>query len=264
MAGNRSPSLPHGALARLGSLDINNLLAGLRKVPLGYGALLALLLLGAVGLSQLLQERMARHLVEKVLESQKIKIRDRVTGFDGTLAAPAGSVGHDMRVSRLLGRLLDTQDASHESFSRPLYVATTEGQVLAQREGTPSKAERVPQDLWSKLAPVAGSKDLAVLPNGSNYLVVAPITTLRALAVCVVDGGWVRQTVAEELGVLQLAEGLFILVAVGSVLGLAVKDAQGRLQRQVLLEERNQDLERLSRIDQLTNLHNRFGLQAIS
>ena len=430
MAGNRSPSLPHGALARLGSLDINNLLAGLRKVPLGYGALLALLLLGAVGLSQLLQERMARHLVEKVLESQKIKIRDRVTGFDGTLrraetsvsryanlvsyrsadlaseggsfeaiaqrdpdgswraprsrfdpladsniwvppsvplneanklffqrafaitrvfglgaqnevlenawmlpliggmtafwpsnpnylynasstldyrdtpwvtltdpkrnptheprwvgpeydpaardwsisvVAPffrdgqwAGSVGHDMRVSRLLGRLLDTQDGSHESFSRPLYVATTEGQVLAQREGTPSKGERVPQDLWSKLAPVAGSKDLAVLPNGSNYLVVAPITTLRALAVYVVDGGWVRQTVAEELGVLQLAEGLFILVAVGSVLGLAVKDAQGRLQRQVLLEERNQDLERLSRIDQLTNLPNRFGLQAIS
>jgi hypothetical protein len=46
---------------------------------------MALLLLGALGLSQLLQARMARQLVDKVLESQKIKIRDRVRGFDATL-----------------------------------------------------------------------------------------------------------------------------------------------------------------------------------
>ena len=57
----------------------------IRRVPLGLGALMTLLLLGAIGLSQLLQERMARHLVDKVLESQKIKIRDRVTTFDSTL-----------------------------------------------------------------------------------------------------------------------------------------------------------------------------------
>jgi diguanylate cyclase (GGDEF)-like protein len=122
----------------------------------------------------------------------------------------------------------------------------------------------VPQALWSKIAPVAGTAELQVIPNGSNYLVVAPIPTLRALGVYLVDGGWIRQTVAEELGALQLAEGLFILVAVGSVLGLAVKDAHGRRQRQALLEERNQDLERISRVDQLTSLPNRLGLQKFS
>ena len=95
----------------------------------------------------------------------------------------------------------------------------------------------------------------------SNYLVVAPISTLRAMAVYLVDGGWIRQTVSEELIVLQLAEGLFILVAVGSVLGLALKDAQARRQQQALLEQRNSDLERISRIDQLTLLPNRLGLQ---
>lgn len=430
MGGLVSRALPHGALASLSSLSSGSLLAGLRRLPLGLGALMTLLLLGAVGLSQLLQERMARHLVEKVLESQKIKIRDRVTGFDATLrraetsvsryanlvsyrtadlareggsfeaiaqrdpdgswrtprsrfdpltdanlwvppsvplsdtnrrffqrsytitrvfgqgaqnevlenawmlpliggmtafwptnpnylynasasldyratpwvtftdpkvnpaheprwvgpeydpaardwsisvVAPffrdghwAGSVGHDMRVSRLMGKLIDPQEASQESFSRPLYVATTDGHVLAQREGAPAKGERVPGFLWRKIAPLAGSRELAVVPNGSNYLVVAPISTLHALALYLVDGGWIRQTVAEELGVLQLAEGLFILVAVGSVLGLAVKDAQSRRQRQALLEERNQDLERISRIDQLTSLPNRLGLQESS
>jgi diguanylate cyclase (GGDEF)-like protein len=426
----QAPSLSHGILPRLTSLDTVRWLSGVRRLPLGFGALMTLLLLGAVGLSQLLQERMARHLVEKVLESQKIKIRDRVAGFDGTLrraetsvsryanlvsyrsadlaseggsfeaiaqrdpdgswrtprsrfdpladsniwvppsvplteankrffqrsyaitrvfglgaqnevlenawmlpliggmtafwptnpnylynasssldyrgtpwvtltdpkvnpaheprwvgpeydpaardwsisvVAPffrdghwAGSVGHDMRVSRLLGKLIDPQDATQESFSRPLYVATTDGRVLAQREGAPAKGERVPESLWRKLAPEAGARELAVVPNGSNYLVVAPISTLRALAVYLVDGGWIRQTVAEELGVLQLAEGLFILVAVGSVLGLAIKDGQSRRQRQLLLEERNQDLELISRVDQLTGLPNRLGLQEFS
>ena len=339
MGGLVSRALPHGALASLSSLSSGSLLAGLRRLPLGLGALMTLLLLGAVGLSQLLQERMARHLVEKVLESQKIKIRDRVTGFDATLrraetsvsryanlvsyrtadlareggsfeaiaqrdpdgswrtprsrfdpltdaniwvppsvplsdtnrrffqraytitrvfgqgaqnevlenawmlpliggmtafwptnpnylynasasldyratpwvtltdpkvnpaheprwvgpeydpaardwsisvVAPffrdghwAGSVGHDMRVSRLMGKLIDPQEASQESFSRPLYVATTAGHVLAQREGAPAKGERVPWSLWRKIAPLAGSRELAVVPNGSNYLVVA-------------------------------------------------------------------------------------------
>lgn len=425
-----SRMLPHGALAPLSSLSPGSLRAGLRRLPLGLGALMTLLLLGAVGLSQLLQERMARYLVEKVLESQKIKIRDRVAGFDATLrraessvsryaslvsyrtadlaseggtfeaiaqrdpdgswrtprsrfdpltdaniwvppsvplndtnrrffqraytitrvfgqgaqnevlenawmlpliggmtaywptnpnylynasssldyrgtpwvtltdpkvnpaleprwvgpeydpaardwsisvVAPffrdghwAGSVGHDMRVSRLMGKLIDPQEASQESFSRPLYVATINGNVLAQREGAPAKGERVPGSLWRKIAPLAASRELAVVPNGSNYLVLVPISTLHALALYLVDGGWIRQTVTEELGVLQLTEGLFILVAVGSVLGLAVKDAQGRRQRQALLEERNQDLERISRLDQLTSLPNRLGLQESS
>ena len=295
---------------------LSALLGQLRRLPLGMGALMTLLLLASVGLSQILQERMARHLVDKVLESQKIKIRDRVGGFDATLrraetsvsryaslisyassdlsvdqesfeamakrdpdgswrmprsrfdpltdsnlwippsvplnqatkrffvrantitrifglgsqndvlenawmlplvggmtafwpsnpnylynassslsylntpwvtltdpkvnpaheprwvgpeydpaagdwsisvVAPffhdgqwAGSVGHDMRVSRLLGKLIDRQDATQEAFSKPLYVATISGHVLAKRVGAPAKGERVPADLWAK------------------------------------------------------------------------------------------------------------------
>ena len=399
----------------------------LQRTPFGIGALVSLLTLGAIGLSQVLQERMARHLVDKVLESQRIRIRDRVGAFDGTLrnaeasvrryaelisysssdlaavggsftalaqrdpdgswrmprsrfdplndanlwvppsvplnedtkrffvrslgitrifglgsqnalvenawmlpliggmtafwptnanylynatstlnyrdtpwvtlsdpkvnparqprwvgpeydpaardwsisvVAPffrdgqwAGSVGHDMRASRLLGKLIDRQDTSQESFSRPLYVATRDGHVMAKQEGAPSKGERVPDALWRKLTPWLAKPDLAVVPNGSNYLVIAPIPTLRALAVYLVDGGWIRRTVGEELGVLQLAEGLFILVSVGSVVGFAFKEAQVRRQQQQLLEQRNQDLEQITRIDLLTKLPNRLGLQ---
>lgn len=402
-------------------------LGSLRQLPLGLGALFTLIALGALGLSQVLQDRMAHHLVEKVLESQRNRIRDRVTAFDGTLhnaeasvrryadlisyrssdlateggaftalaqrdpdgswrvprsrfdplshanvwvppdvpltpdnqrffvrsaaitrifglgaqnavfenawmlpliggmtafwptnpnylynatssldyrgtpwvtltdprinpaheprwvgpeydpaardwsisvVAPffrdgqwAGSVGHDMRVSRLLGKLIDRQDGTQEAFSRPLYVATTDGRVLASQDGAPAKGETVPAAIWSKLRSKLNAQDLAVVSNGANYLVLAPITTLRAVAIYLVDGGWIRQTVREELQVLQIAEGLFILVSLGSVVGFALKDAQSRRQQQQLLEQRNQDLEQVTRIDQLTGLPNRLGLQ---
>ena len=399
----------------------------LKRLPIGLGALFTLVALGAAGLSALLQERMARHLVDKVLVSQRNRIRDQVSGFDGTLrnaeasvrryadlisyrtsdladvggsfsaqahrdadgswrlprarfdperdsnlwvppsvplsdanqrfflrangvtrifgqgarnavienawmlpliggmtaywpsnpsylynassslsylstpwvtltdpqvnpkheprwvgpeydpaardwsisvVAPffrdgvwAGSVGHDMRVSRLLGKLIETRDAGEEAFSRPLFVASRDGHVLARQNGAPSKGERVPPEIWQRLKPLIGSQELAVVPNGSNYLVMAPITTLRAVAVYLVDGGWIRQTVGEELKVLQLAEGLFILVTVGSLVAFLVKDAQSRRQHQQLLEQRNRDLEQVARIDSLTQLPNRLGLQ---
>lgn len=176
----------------------------------------------------------------------------------------AGSVGHNMCVSRFLGKLIDPKNASQESFSRLLPVTTTDGQVLAQRVGHRPRASECPRRSGARLTRRSAPENWRWCPNGSNHLVVAPIPTLRALAMYVVDGGWIRQTVAEELGVLQMAEGLFILLAVGSVLGLAIKDAQGRRQRQALLEERNQDLERITRIDQLTSLPNRLGLKEFS
>lgn len=89
---NHAPSLPHGVLTLQNSLNLGRLLSGVRRLPLGFGALMTLLLLGAEGLSQLLQVRMARHRVEKVLKSQKIKIRDRVAGFDATLRRAETSV----------------------------------------------------------------------------------------------------------------------------------------------------------------------------
>jgi hypothetical protein len=173
----------------------------------------------------------------------------------------AGSVGHDMRVSRLLGLLIEPNASAQDSFSRPLYVTTSDGSVLAKREGAPARGERVPAPLLHKMQQALTSNKLAVVANRSNYLVLAPITTLHAWAVYVVDGGWIRQTLRDELSLLHSAEGLFVVVSVGAVVGLAAKDAQARRQRQSLLEQRNQDLERLSRIDQLTLLPNRLGLQ---
>ncbi|MFM7267676.1 MAG: EAL domain-containing protein [Cyanobium sp.] len=399
----------------------------LRGLPIGIGALFALVAIAAVGLSQVLQERMSRHLVEKVLESQRQRINDRVSSFDGTLrnaeasvrrfadlisfrsvdlqdvsgsleefaqrdpdgswrlprsrfdpehdsnlwvppmvplsehnqrfflrantitrifglgaqnavienawmlplvggmtafwptnpsylynasssldyrhtpwvtltdpkrnpaheprwvgpeydpaardwsisvVAPffqdgrwAGSVGHDMRASRLLGKLIDSRDAGREGFSRPLFVATRDGHVLAKRDGAPSKGETVPSGIWQRLRASVDKPSLAVVPNAGNYLVMAPIPTLHAVAVYMVDGGWIRQAVSEELRVLQLAEGLFILVSVGSLVGFVLKDAQSRCQQQWLLEQRNSDLEQVTHIDQLTQLPNRLGLQ---
>jgi diguanylate cyclase (GGDEF)-like protein len=173
----------------------------------------------------------------------------------------AGSVGHDMRASRLLGKLIDNRDAGQEAFSRPLFVATRDGHVLAKRDGAPSKGEKVPASLWERLRGSVNKPDLAVVPKDGNYLVMAPIPTLHAVAVYVVDGGWISQAVSEELRVLQLAEGLFILVSLGSLVGFVLKDAQSRRQQQWLLEQRNSDLEQVSRIDQLTQLPNRLGLE---
>ena len=64
----------------------------LRRVPLGLGARFTLIALGAVGLSEVLQNHMAHHLVDKLLERQRNRIRDRVTAFDGTLHNAEASV----------------------------------------------------------------------------------------------------------------------------------------------------------------------------
>ena len=108
----------------------------IRRVPLGLGALMTLLLLGAIGLSQLLQERMARHLVDKVLESQKIKIRDRVTTFDSTLRRAEKSVS---RYANLIS--FDSSDLSGESGSF---------ESIAQRD--PDGSWRTPRSRFDPLS----------------------------------------------------------------------------------------------------------------
>lgn len=172
----------------------------------------------------------------------------------------AGSLGHDMLVSRLLSNLFDPRDFSGNSLSRPLFVATAEGHLLAKPGGVPGRDERVPQAYLPLLARRETGRDLAVLPEGSNYLVVAPIPTLKAKVLYRVDGSWLRQSVGHELLGLQLGQGLFVLLAVGSVIGIGVKDAQARRQQQQLLEQRNLELSELARRDQLTTLPNRLGL----
>lgn len=51
-------------------------------------------------------------------------------------------VGHDMRVSRLLNTLFDASDLAEHSFSRPLFAASSNGQVLAKPGALASAAEQ--------------------------------------------------------------------------------------------------------------------------
>ena len=172
----------------------------------------------------------------------------------------AGSLGHDIVVSRLLSNLFDARDFSGNTLSRPLLVASAEGHVLAKPGGVPGRDERAPAAYRALLARPEKGRELSVVPEGANYLVVAPIPTLRAKVLYRVDGGWLRQSVGRELLGLQIGQGLFVLLAVGSVIGMGVRDAQARRQQQLLLEQSNQELTQLARRDQLTTLPNRLGL----
>ena len=169
----------------------------------------------------------------------------------------AGSVGHDMVVSRLLGNLFDK---SQQSLARPLFVASTSGELLAKPGAAPRRGERVPARFLTMLRSFQPSGQLQVIPDGVNYLVMAAIPTLKAKILYEVDGSWLRRSVGREMLGLQLGQGLFVLLAVGAVTAFALKDAQTRQQTQALLEARNRDLSELARRDQLTSLPNRLGL----
>jgi len=172
----------------------------------------------------------------------------------------AGSVGHDMVVSTLLGNLFDPKDLKGRSLAQPLFVASRSGELLAKPGQVPLPGERVPDRYRSILVRPQKPDELAVIPEGGNTLLVASIPTLNAKLFYLVDGAWLRQTVRGELVGLQLGQGLFVLLAVGSVTALALKDRQARRQQQELLEARNRDLSDLARCDQLTTLPNRLGL----
>ena len=172
----------------------------------------------------------------------------------------AGSVGHDMVVSRLLGNLFDRQERNGSAFSQPLFVANTKGAMLALPGRVPRPGERIPSRLLDLRARVERPGELQVIPDGANILVVAPIPTLKANLFYSVDGNWLRRSVQNELLGLQIGQGLFVVLAVGSVGGLAYKDLQSRRHQQALLEARNRDLSDQARRDPLTNLPNRIGL----
>ena len=172
----------------------------------------------------------------------------------------AGSVGHDMVVSRLMSNLLDPSQPGRTALSQPLFVATAGGTLMALPGRVPHPGERIPGPYRRLLAGTEKLPAVSVRPDGSDYLVVAPIPALAARLVYRVDGQWLRQTVQKELLGLQLGQGLFVLLAVGSVTALAIRDAQSRWQQQQLLESNNRDLSELARLDPLTKLPNRLGL----
>ncbi|MFM8259975.1 MAG: putative bifunctional diguanylate cyclase/phosphodiesterase [Vulcanococcus sp.] len=176
----------------------------------------------------------------------------------------AGFVGHDMRVSRLLNTLFDASDLAEHSLSRPLFAASSKGQVLAKPGAVPRPGEQVPVRLRAILRQPQQPGDVLVIPEGGNALLVAAIPALSGKVFYRVDGRWLQQLVDRELQVLQLGHGLFVLLVLGCSLAITVRDAQIRRQRQRLLQQCNQDLYTLTRNDQLTGLLNRFGLSEMA
>jgi len=172
----------------------------------------------------------------------------------------AGSVGHDMVVSRLLGNLFDKLDPRSSSLSHPLFVANAKGGLMALPGRVPRPGERIPDSVVKLLRGSQQKGILQVVPDRENYLVMVSIPTLKANLFYKVDGLWLRHSVEKELLGLQLGQGFLVLLAVGSVAGLALRDLQSRRQQQQLLEKRNRDLSDQARRDSLTDLPNRLGL----
>ena len=172
----------------------------------------------------------------------------------------AGSVGHDMVVSRLLRYLIGNQDPRSRGLTVPLFAASRNGDLLAKPGDVPRSGEKVPDRYRAILARPQKADELQVTADGGDFLLVAAIPTLGAKVFYRVDGDWLRQSVGKELVGLQLGQGLFVLLAVGAVAAFAVKDSQARRQQQALLESRNRDLNALARRDELTTLPNRLGL----
>lgn len=159
---------------------------------------------------------------------------------DGTWA---GSVGHDIVLRQLLSALIDHTIAPGSADAQPLFVVTASGQVLARQQGTPRKGEQLPGPYRPLLQEARSQRRLLVRRDGLNYLLIAPVPVLKAYVIYRVDGDGIARALGEELMVLQIGEGLVLLLLVGSIVVISVRDAQSRMQRQRLLEEQNDELE---------------------
>lgn len=155
----------------------------------------------------------------------------------------AGSVGHDIELRHLLSALIDHTSAPGSADAQPLFVVNQAGQVLARQQGTPHKGERLPTSYGPLLQQARASQRLLVKRDGLNYLLIAPIPVLKSYVIYRVDGDGISRALGEELLVLQIGEGLVVLLLVGSLMAIAVRDAQSRVQRQRLLEQQNVELE---------------------
>lgn len=154
-----------------------------------------------------------------------------------------GSVGHDIELRNLLSALIDHTSAPGSADAQPLFVVDQAGQVLARQQGTPRQGERLPERYRPLLQQARQSQGLLVKRDGLNYLLIAPIPVLKAFVIYKVDGDGISRVLGEELMALQIVEGLVVLLLAGSLIAIAVRDAQSRLQRQRLLEQQNVELE---------------------
>jgi len=157
----------------------------------------------------------------------------------------AGSVGHDIVVRELTKSLIDHEATPNSADAMPLYVVNSKGLVLAKNHGEPRETERIPasERLLFEQARERGMQQ-STLQQGRDYLLFAPVKALNAYAVYRVDGEGIQQLLGEQLLILQLGGLAVVVVVMGATLTLGLRDAQNRLQRQQLLEQKNRELER--------------------
>lgn len=183
----------------------------------------------------------------------------------------AGSVGHDILLTGLLRGLEEDQTTaimgapSASAVSVPLYVVGPGNQLLARWNGVPLKGERPPARFLPFLRRQGDSPAIGVFPHGRNYVLVAPIPSLRAKALYEVQGDWIRRTLSAELTGLQVLEALVLSVLMAAALAIVLRESQHRRSEQQLLEARNRDLEGLvqERTAALETAHQRLKQEVL-
>jgi diguanylate cyclase (GGDEF)-like protein len=164
----------------------------------------------------------------------------------------AGSVGHDIELSQLFRRLLARSSGLASSFSMPLFVVDDNGQVLARPDGVSPIGASLPERYRPWLAdPRHRRGETSVHSDGADFVIMAPIPTLRSLALFRLDGGALRRTLQEELRWLQIAGLMFVALLLSLAASFLERDARLRRLRQRALETRNRALETL--VDQRTS-----------
>lgn len=156
----------------------------------------------------------------------------------------AGSVGHDIVVRELTRSLIDHDATPNSADAVPLYVVNSQGVLLAKNKGEPRQGEHIPNNELALLKQATGKgMQLSTLRQGRDYLLFAPVKALKAYAVYRVDGQGIQDLLAEQLLFLQLGGLAVVVVVMGATLTLGLRDAQNRVQRQQLLEQKNRELE---------------------
>ncbi|MFM7753950.1 MAG: diguanylate cyclase, partial [Cyanobium sp.] len=158
----------------------------------------------------------------------------------------AGSVGHDLVLRDLLRWLLSAENLSRSGLlAQPLYVVALDGGLLVRAGAAIAPGLRLPSGHSRVLAAApADDQVFSVVVDGA-HLLVAPLPRLQARAVFEVDGTAINRLVAQELFPQQLGLAVFMGLLLGVALLLLRREVTFRRREQLLLEDRNRDLEQL-------------------
>jgi diguanylate cyclase (GGDEF)-like protein len=158
----------------------------------------------------------------------------------------AGSVGHDLVLRDLLRWLMPSEGRSRSGLLvQPLYVVALDGGLLVRAGAAIAPGARLPSGHSRVLAAAPADGQVYSLDLDGDHLLVAPLPRLQARAVYEVDGTAIDRLVAEELLPQQLGLAVFMGLLLGVALLLLSREVTFRRREQLLLEERNRDLEKL-------------------